>query len=214
MYIATMVARDRPSAHSGQLLRRQEVDGQEIGRRRSQADEGTAAAERQIDVADEELNVFAAAHGFVGQDGLERDGQTQRLCERGRHDHQRQAISRLRGKCLCRIPGHGRVVFDLEEPIPIDRVDQAVAGALGKEVHGDLALEEALHFRAEREDVVGADALRRRGEQAIVEQSRIARRHRDARAGGKQHGKKHDCPMFHLAPSFPGAGGSFPADPF
>ena len=98
-------------------------------------------------MADVELDVVAAAHGFVGGNGLERDRQTQCLRERGSHDDQGQAISRPRGKSLCRVPGHDRVVFDLELPLAVYRVDKAFARAFGRELPRDLHLEEVLHLR-------------------------------------------------------------------
>ena len=64
-----------------------------------------------------------------------------------------------------------RVVVELELAALPDGVGKTLAGALAAQIGGDVDAEVSLHLVAQREHVLGADALGRRLEQPVVEQA-------------------------------------------
>ena len=83
----------------------------------------------------------------------------------------RQLPERARER-LRRIARHGRVVLELEQPGRGEGVDEPLPRASRAQERGDVDAEVVPHLGAQREHVVGADALGGRLEQPIVEQAR------------------------------------------
>src|SRR5260221_41222 len=90
-----------------------------------------------------------------------------------------------------RIARHGRVVFDLELFLAVERVVEGALAAPGLDEIGDLDPEVVAHRVAAREHQVGAHALRRRGEEVVVKQAARGGIARDGHRGasGEQQGK-------------------------
>ena len=76
------------------------------------------------------------------------------------------------------------------------RVDERLLLTLGVHLDGHRRLQELLHRVADREHVVGADALGRRGEQAVVEEAMNLRRDRRRRAGREHQGRSRTAQCF------------------
>ena len=193
------VLADRARAHGANVSRRQEVDRHLLALVPGEADVGDLPREDQIDVPDGEIEVAAAAPRVVHVHGLIADPEPELLGERRGHDDERQAVAGARRERLRRIPGRHRVVLDLELAPAVERVEQSLLAALRAQFVRDLDAEVALHVVAQRKDVADADRLRRRGEQAIVEQRGDGRHRRRARASGEDHGQEQDRPALHPA---------------
>ena len=95
------------------IFPRKKIDRQ----RRALVVEDSAAQflpQRQIDVRDGEIHAAAAAPDGISKHHLVPDGDTDLLRERGGHDDQGQAIAGSCAESLRRVPGHFRVVDELE----------------------------------------------------------------------------------------------------
>jgi hypothetical protein len=190
---------ERKGAVAGHLFGWQEVDRQRaFGLDRAWMG-GRRLAEAQVDVAASQVKVAAAAPGVVDHHGLVIDAQAQFLGERRRHDHQRQAVAAERLEGLGGVARHGRFVFELQLALLVERVDQALFEALGAQLRAERgAVQVAAHRRADGEQVVGADALGRRGECGVAEQLQgCGRRWRRAGAACQQQGDDEGRQRIH-----------------
>ena len=161
-------------------------------------------AERDVDVAARDQQVAGAAPGVVEVGGPIADGHAQLLGERGRHDHERQAVAVAVGERRRRVLGARGVVLELELGVLLQRLHQAELRALGPDLVGDVDRQIAAHGIAQREDVVGADRLLRRREQAIGEQ-RVGRRRRRGGAAGEEGGDDEERRRGNAHGSLPAA---------
>ena len=148
---------DRPRARARRALRGDEIDRQQVAS--VPAHLRDPVAQGHVDVADDELDVAAPADRLVRGHALEPDRQVEALCERCRHDDERQAVAGARGESLRRVARHRRLVLEPEQPGGRERGDQTLPAAPGAQERGDVDAEVLPHLGAEREHVVGVDAL-------------------------------------------------------
>jgi hypothetical protein len=116
-------------------------------------------AKAHVDVPDDELDVAAAGDRLIRGHALEPNRQVKALGERGSHDDEREAVARACCKRLRGIPRHRRIVFELEQAWARKRVDESLPRAAGAQERRDVGAQVLPHRRAQREHVIGADAL-------------------------------------------------------
>ena len=128
--------------------------------------------QRQVDERDREIHAAAAAALHrISKHHRVPDRDTDLLRERGSHDDPGQTIAGSCGECLRRIPGHLRVVGELELVLAVERVNEGPLPIFGAKLARDMGTQVLLHIVIERKDIIGTDACRRGGEQVISKQT-------------------------------------------
>ena len=144
-----------------------------------------------------EQQVAAAAPGLVGVGALVVDLQPHLLGKGRRHDHQRQAVAGARIEGLRGVARHRGVVLELELAALVQRIDERPLPPLAARMRCDLFVHVAPHLVVQREHVGGADPLRGRREQRVLEQRFVWRRRGGAGARGKAQTQQQRSPVAH-----------------
>ena len=106
---------------------------------------GIPGTERHIDMRIEKIEAGAAAPDVVYEDQLVPDRYVQFLCKRRGQQHQGQAVSRPGRERLRCVPGHRRIVFELELVLAVKRVEEPPLTALFAQLGSDIRIYVTLH---------------------------------------------------------------------